>query len=349
MPRAVIYARFSSDMQREESIDAQVRAYTAYAKSKGYDIVDTYIDEAKSGREVTKRDAYKKMLDDASHKKFDIVIFHKIDRNSRNEVDYYITKAKFLNLGIHYEYAVQSIDSSPEGQMMEGMLVAIAAYYSRNLAKETKKGLTENAYKVQFNGGTPPLGYKIVDKHYVIDNDEADAIRLIFDLFIARHSYKDICCILAAKGYTTRNGQPFSKNSLYDIIGNERYCGIYTFNKIPKDNGKRNSHSKKRPADFIRIEDAIPAIISKDIFQQAQVRRRSNKDKPAEYKAKVNYLLRGKIICGHCGSAMGGHTCPPVINLTAITLVSTKRGFPLKNVYKSKFAKKMLRKQLLAK
>lgn len=139
MQRAVIYARFSSDMQREESIDAQVRACTAYAKSKGYEIVDTYIDEAKSGREVTKRDAYKKMLDDASHKKFDIVIFHKIDRNSRNEVDYYITKAKFLNLGIRYEYAVQSIDSSPEGQMMEGMLVAIAAYYSRNLAKETKK------------------------------------------------------------------------------------------------------------------------------------------------------------------------------------------------------------------
>ena len=218
MPRAVIYARFSSDMQREESIDAQVRACTAYAKSKGYEIVDTYIDEAKSGREVTKRDAYKKMLDDASHKKFDIVIFHKIDRNSRNEVDYYITKAKFLNLGIHYEYAVQSIDSSPEGQMMEGMLVAIAAYYSRNLAKETKKGLNENAYKVQFNGGTPPLGYKIVDKHYVIDNDEAEAIRLIFDLFIARHSYKDICCILAAKGYTTRNGHNLLAKIVFTIL-----------------------------------------------------------------------------------------------------------------------------------
>ena len=130
-------------------------------------------------------------------------------------------------------------------------------------------------------------------------------------MYIKRYSYKDICHSLTAKGYTTRNGKPFGKNSLYDIIGNEKYCGIYTFNKIPKDNGKRNSHSKKRPADFIRIEDAIPAIISKEIFQQAQARRRSNKDKPAEYKAKVNYLLRGKIICGHCGSAMGGHTCTP--------------------------------------
>lgn len=311
MTRAVIYARFSSDMQREESIDAQVRACTAYAKSKSYDVVDTYIDEAKSGREVTKRDAYKKMLYDASHKKFDIVIFHKIDRNSRNEVDYYITKAKFLKLGIRYEYAVQSIDDSPEGQMMEGMLVAIAAYYSRNLAKETKKGLNENAYKAQFNGGSAPLGYKIVDKHYVIDDHEADAIRLIFDLYIAGHSYKDICCILASKGYTTNNGKYFGKNSLYDIIGNEKYCGTYTYNKIPKGKGKRNSHSKNRPNDFIRIEGAIPAIISKDVFNQAQKRRRVNKAKPAEYKAKVNYLLRGKIICGHCGSAMGGHTCTP--------------------------------------
>ena len=311
MTRAVIYARFSSDMQREESIDAQVRACTAYAKSKSYDVVDTYIDEAKSGREVTQRDAYKKMLYDASHKKFDIVIFHKIDRNSRNEVDYYITKAKFLKLGIRYEYAVQSIDDSPEGQMMEGMLVAIAAYYSRNLAKETKKGLNENAYKAQFNGGSAPLGYKIVDKHYVIDDHEADAIRLIFDLYIAGHSYKDICCILASKGYTTNNGKYFGKNSLYDIIGNEKYCGTYTYNKIPKGKGKRNSHSKNRPNDFIRIEGAIPAIISKDVFNQAQKRRRVNKAKPAEYKAKVNYLLRGKIICGHCGSAMGGHTCTP--------------------------------------
>ena len=311
MPRAVIYARFSSDMQREESIDAQVRACTAYAKSKGYDIVDTYIDEAKSGREVTKRDAYKKMLDDASHKKFDIVIFHKIDRNSRNEVDYYITKAKFLNLGIRYEYAVQSIDNSPEGQMMEGMLVAIAAYYSRNLAKETKKGLTENAYNLQFNGGTPPLGYKIVDKYYIIDDNEANAVRLIFDMYIKRYSYKDICHALTSKGYTTRNGKPFGKNSLYDIIGNEKYCGTYTFNKIPKDNGKRNSHSKKRPDDFIRIENAIPAIISKDIFLQAMSRRRQNKQRPAEHKAKVKYLLASKIICGHCGKAMGGHTYTP--------------------------------------
>lgn len=138
MPRAVIYARFSSDMQREESIDAQLRACRSYAQSKGYDIIDTYVDEAKSGRDVTKRDAYNQMLADAMENKFDVIVFHKIDRNSRNELNYFNFKDKLERLGIRYEYAAQPIDAlSPEGQMMEGMLVSMAAYYSRNLAKET--------------------------------------------------------------------------------------------------------------------------------------------------------------------------------------------------------------------
>lgn len=166
MQRAVIYARFSSDMQREESIDAQVRACKAYAKNKGYIVVDTYADEAKSGRDVTKRDAYNQMLADAMEDKFDVIIFHKIDRNSRNELNYFTFKDKLEKLGIRYEYAAQPIDAlSPEGQMMETMMVGMAAYYSRNLAKETKKGLNENAYKALFNGCCPPLGYKIVDKN----------------------------------------------------------------------------------------------------------------------------------------------------------------------------------------
>lgn len=330
MPRAVIYARFSSDMQREESIDAQVRACCSYCQSKGYLVVGQYVDEAKSGRELTKRDAYNQMLADALEDKFDIIIFHKIDRNSRNELNYYTTKDKLEKLGIRYEYAVQHIDASPEGQMMEGVLVSMAAYYSRNLSKETKKGLNENAYKAQFNGGFAPFGYKIVDKHYVIDDQEAEAIRLIFDLYVSGHSSKDICCALATKGYTTRNGKHFGKNTIYDIIGNERYSGTYTFNKVPRKKGGRNMHSKSRPDDFIRIEDAIPAIVSKDIFQQAMDRRRINKERPA-FKSKVNYLLSGKIICGHCGQAMGGHSVTPHKKMYSYYGCLTKERVPLQS------------------
>lgn len=344
MPRAVIYARFSSDMQREESIDAQVRACCSYCQSKGYLVVGQYVDEAKSGRELTKRDAYNQMLADALEDKFDIIIFHKIDRNSRNELNYYTTKDKLEKLGIRYEYAVQHIDASPEGQMMEGVLVSMAAYYSRNLSKETKKGLNENAYKAQFNGGFAPFGYKIVDKHYVIDDQEAEAIRLIFDLYVSGHSSKNICCALATKGYTTRNGKHFGKNTIYDIIGNERYSGTYTFNKVPRKKGGRNMHSKSRPDDFIRIEDAIPAIVSKDIFQQAMDRRRINKERPA-FKSKVNYLLSGKIICGHCGQAMGGHSVTPHKKMYSYYACLTKERVPLQSCPQKQFAKKKQSKQ----
>lgn len=113
------------------------------------------------------------MLADALEDKFDIIIFHKIDRNSHNELNYFIFKDKLKKLGIRYEYAAQSIDSdTAEGQMIEAMLVSIAAYYSSDLVKETKRGLNENAYKAQFNGWYAPLGYKLVDKHYVIDEQE---------------------------------------------------------------------------------------------------------------------------------------------------------------------------------
>lgn len=349
MPRAVIYARFSSDMQREESIDAQVRACTAYAQSKGYNIIDTYIDEAKSGRDVTKRDAYNQMLADAMEDKFDVIIFHKVDRNSRNELNYFKFKDKLEKLGICYEYAAQHIDAlSPEGQMMETMMVGMAAYYSRNLAKETKKGLNENAYKAQFNGGYAPFGYKIVDKHYVIDEQEAEAIRLIFDLYISGHGYKDICIILATKDYTTRNGKPFGKNSLYDIIGNEKYCGTYTFNKSPRKNGGRNMHAKSRPDDFIRLEDAIPPIVSKDIFQQAQARRRINKARPA-FKSKVNYLLSGKILCGHCGQAMGGHSVTPRKKMYSYYGCLTKDRVPLQNCPQKTIRKEDVEEAVLTK
>ena len=169
-------------------------------------------------------DAYNQMMADAMENKFDVIIFHKIDRNSRNELNYFIFKDKLEKLGIRYEYAAQPIDTdSPEGQVMETVMVGMAAYYSRNLAKETKKGMNENAYKAIFYGGYAPLGYKIVDKHYVIDEKEAEAVRLIFNLYLDGKGYGEICLALAARGYTTRSGKNFPKNSLHDILLTERY------------------------------------------------------------------------------------------------------------------------------
>lgn len=311
MDRAVIYARFSSDMQREESIDAQVRACTEYCRRKGYLVTTIYKDEAKSGTKLAGRDAYRQMLEDVKGDLFDVIIFHKVDRNARNELDYYLTKAMLNRYNVRYEYAVQNIDGSPEGQMMENMLVGFAAYYSRNLSKETKKGLNENAYKALFNGGIAPYGYKIVDQHYLIEESEAQAVRMIFRMYINGCGYGDICCALESKGYKTRNGKSFGKNSIYDILGNEKYIGTYTFNKVPRSKTKRNSHSLARPEDFISIVDAIPAIVDKGDFEVVQNKRAHNRKRKAAYTAKDEYLLSGRVYCGYCGSAMCGHRLHP--------------------------------------
>ena len=307
MQRAVIYARFSSDMQREESIDAQVRACTEYCKRKGYVIVNVYVDEAKSGRDIVKRDAYNQMMADAIAHRFDIIIFHKIDRNARNEYNYYTFKNTLAQLGISYEYAAQDISSTPEGQMMETMLVGMAAYYSRNLALEVRKGLNENAYKALFNGGKPPLGYTIEDQRYVIEPRGAAAVRLIYDMYLDGKGYMEIIKALAAHGYTTSFGKPFKKTSLYEILSNEKYTGVYIYGRaVTGNNKRRNSHPTKND-NVIRVEDAIPAIISKEQFAAAQAKRAQNKKQSGSYKGKRGFLLSGKIQCALCGSSMCGH------------------------------------------
>lgn len=323
--KAVIYARFSSDMQREESIDAQVRACKEYCNRKHYQVIKVYTDEAKSGTKLAGRTGYLQMLDDAHAHAFDIIIFHKIDRNARNEFNYYTFKHELAQLGIRYEYAVQNIDASPEGQMMENMLIGFAAYYSRNLAKETKKGLNENAYKAQFNGGVPPFGYRIENKHYIIDEVEAEGVRMIFSMYLAGNGYTKICHALKAHGYKTRNGRDFSKNSIFDMLSNEKYIGVYTFNKVVKQaNGKRNSHGSPS-SECIRIEDALPPIISKTDFYMVQDMKSKNKGMAAKFRAREKYLLTGKIFCAICGSAMNGHRITKKNGLEYVYYVCSKK------------------------
>lgn len=304
--RAVNYARYSDEQQREESITAQLRAAREYCSKKGYTIIREYIDEAKSGKTDNRPD-FQKMMADAKKKLFDVVIFHKIDRNARNEYDYYYHKAQLKKLGISIEYVAQNIDDSPEGAMMETMLVGMAAYYSRNLAKEVMKGMKENAYQAKFNGGYAPLGYSISEGQYVINEREATAIRLIYSMYLLGHGYSQISTELTLQGFTTRFGKPFGKNSLYSILSNPRYSGTYTFNKVnTRPDGSRNSHSTG--ANMIVLENAIPAIISKEDFQKVLLKMQANKRRSASYKAKNVYLLSGLMYCGDCGAAMCGKT-----------------------------------------
>ena len=304
--RAALYGRFSSDNQREESIMAQFRDGKAYCKRKGYTIVKTYADEARSGTTTVGRDEYNRMLLDAAGGLFDVIIFHKVDRAARNEFDYYNTKRELEEAGVRYEYSKQEIDSTtPEGQMMESVMVGMAAYYSRNLASEIKKGLRENAYEGKSTGGIPPYGYSTnKEKKWIINEEEAPAIRLIFSMYVEGKSYEEIVGALTGAGYTTRRGTPFKKSSLHDILQNPKYKGTLILGKSTKRGNKRNNHQISKDAQY--FENTIPPIVSADVWEKAGKIMEGKKKRSGAGKAKAVYALTGLIYCGKCGGPLVG-------------------------------------------
>ncbi len=310
--RAVMYARFSSDMQREESIEAQVRAIRQYAETNGIVIVGEYYDRAKSGTSADRAE-FQKMLKDATNRDFDLVLVHKVDRFARNRQDSMVAKMHLKRYDVTVIAVAQPYDGeSPEGMMMEAMLEAFAEYYSRNLASEVEKGKRENALKGLHVGGTPPLGYD-VDKEtmkLVINEKEAEAVREIFKLALAGDGYTEIVEKMQAGGYKTKTGRDFGKNSLFSIMKNEKYTGTYIYSKsTPKDmDGKRNGHAYKDDGDIIRVENAVPVLVSKEDFERVQQLMHKRSKRMASYRAKQTYLLSGKIVCGECGSTYAGNS-----------------------------------------
>lgn len=307
MLKGVTYNRFSSTMQREESIDAQIRFSHDYAKKNNIEIVKDYMDEAISGK-TDDRPAFQQMLKDAKLGLFDVVICHKVDRFARNRIESAINKYNLRKCNVKVAFSGQAIDDSPEGQLMEGILESFAEYYSLNLAKETMKGLRENAYKCKFNGGYVPFGYSIDSstKNYIINENEAPYVQMIFKMFLDGIKYKDIIKTLTKLGIKTRLGGDFTEPTLHDLLSNEKYVGIYTFNKRNSRNidGKRNNRSRKSEDEVISIPGGIPQIVDTEIFIQVQEKLCLKK---RTTKAKEVYLLSGLIYCGCCGKPYCGN------------------------------------------
>jgi len=308
--RGVIYARFSSDNQRDESIDAQIRAIKEYAQKNDIVIVGEYIDKAKSAM-TDNRPEFLRMIAESNENMFDIVLVHKLDRFARNRQDSIGYRMQLKRHNVSLISILEYIDESPESIILESVLEAMAEYYSKNLAREVNKGMKENALKGLHTGGLPPLGYDVdpISRKLIINEKEATAVRLIYDLFVKGYGYDKIINELNLMGYKTKTGKAFGHNSLHNIVRNEKYIGTYIFNRsTPKDvDGKRNHHKDKDDEDIIRIEDAVPAIISKEIFEQVQKKIVDRKKTRPCNKAKEVYLLSGKIFCGECGFAMAGN------------------------------------------
>lgn len=308
--RAVLYARYSTDTQTETSIDAQRRAIYEYAQKNNMIIVSEYIDRAKTGTKLVGRDNMNQMIADSKSGYFDVVLVHKSDRFARNlrdtlnlEYELKLNNVKLISTDTHF-------DDTPEGHLASNVNAAVSQFYSENLSTEVIKGFKESAYKGIHTGGIAPLGYDVdkVNRKLFIIEEEAQAVRMIFELHNKGVSLTQISKALNERGFTTKLGNKFGKNSLHEIIRNKKYCGYYVYNRrTGAQCGKINSHKNKDKDEIVEAEGKVPPIISEEVFNKAQELMNNRKIKAGAYSAKRVYLLSGKVVCGHCGCNMTGN------------------------------------------
>lgn len=307
---AAEYCRYSSSAQDDGySIEAQQRAISKFALANGYDIQHSYIDRAKTGTNA-KRPEFQRMMKDAKEGLFDVIIIHKIDRFSRNRYDFAVYEAHLTMCGVKLISVTENFGEGVEADLMKGFHELFADYYSKNLSREVRKGMDVLSSKGLHTGGSPPLGYDVVDKKLVINEYEAEIVRLIFEMYANRHTYNDMAKELNARGYTTKSGNEFSVSSFNSILTQRKYIGEYSYNRrvARSVTGKYNSHANKPEDEIVRIPNAVPRIIDDETFNKVQARLNQNKRKTFTYNSKSNYLLSGLIVCGQCGFHYQGNS-----------------------------------------
>lgn len=287
MPKAVIYARYSSHSQTEQSIEGQLRVNYEFAKREGYVVVGEYIDRAVSGTSAEVRPEFQRMINDAKKRGFEYVIVYKLDRFARNRYDSAVYKHKLKACGVRLISATENISDNPEGIILEAVLEASAEYYSRELSQKVKRGLRESALKGTFTGGTPPIGYKVEGKKVVIDEEKAPIIRFAFEEYAKGKPKKEIVAELNAKGIRNSKGKPLTLTSFQHALKNKKYIGYVTYGGVA-------------------YESTYPVMIDPAIFEKVQERLAKVAHAPAIGKARQEYLLQGKAYCGMCGTRMVG-------------------------------------------
>ena len=287
---AVIYARYSSDSQREESIEGQLRECREYAERNNMTIVGTYIDRALSAK-TADRPEFQHMIKDSAKELFEIVLVWKLDRFSRDRYDSAHYKHILKKNGVKVISAKEHISEGPEGIILEAMLEGYAEFYSAELSEKIHRGQKENALKGKNNGGGVPLGY-LLDKKaqkLVIDPTTAPLVVEVFEKYADGKSVRSIVEDFNARGLKTKRGQPFNINSFSSLLKNRKYIGEYRYQDVV-------------------IEGGVPAIVPEDLFNRVQERMEKNRHAPAMAKAKEDYLLTTKLFCGKCERMMVGES-----------------------------------------
>ena len=278
MKSAYIYARFSSDNQREESISAQIRAIHEYCDMNGIRILQEFKDEAKSAT-TDKRPGFQELFAQIKEHPADYLIVHKLDRFARNRFDAAFYRKKLKESGMKLVSVLERLDDSPESIIMEGLLESMNEYYSANLSRETKKGLRENILTGRRNGGKAPIGYKVVNQH-LVPNIDAQKVTGIFRMYAEGKSYKEM-----------EEYSGFPHSNIRNMLQNEVYLGHLVFGEN-------------------RCENAHEPLVDQETWNACR-RRMSSANGNASNRAKYDYMLARMLVCEKCGKTMIGMYVKP--------------------------------------
>ena len=316
------YTRVSTAMQTDSySLDAQKARMKAFADFNDYEIVGTYEDAGKSGKSIEGRLEFNRMMEDIKSGKDGVsfVLVFKLSRFGRNAADVLSTLQVMQDFGVNLICVEDGIDSSKDtGKLMISVLSAVAEIERENIRVQTMEGRIQKAREGKWNGGFAPYGYQLIDGKLQINEEEAEAIRVIFDQYV----HTDIGANGVAK-YLENHGihkiqRQNGKNPLFDahlvrlILKNPVYCGkiAYGRRKTEKVHGTRNDYHLVEQDNYILVDGQHDAIIEEDVWQAAQVKLISQAKKYEHVnrgKDTKTHLLSGIVRCPVCGAGMYGN------------------------------------------
>ena len=316
------YKRVSTTMQIDGySLDAQRARMKAYADFNDYEIVGEYEDAGKSGKSIEGRLQFNQMMEDVKSGKDNVsyVLVFKLSRFGRNAADVLSTLQVMQDFGVNLICVEDGIDSSKDaGKLMISVLSAVAEIERENIRVQTMEGRIQKAREGKWNGGFAPYGYKLVNGKLEINEEEAVAIRTIYDQYVNTDiGSNGISKYLENHGIRKIQRQN-GKNPLFDahlvrlILKNPVYCGkiAYGRRKTEKVHGTRNEYRLVEQDDFLLVDGLHEAIISEEVWNAAQAKLIAQAKKYEHVnkgKDERTHLLSGIVRCPVCGAGMYGN------------------------------------------
>lgn len=283
---AVVYARYSSHNQREASIEQQIGWCMELAKRHSLDVIEVYSDKAITGR-TDKRPNFQRMLRDAEAGRFGYVLAWKSDRMGRNMLQALQVQEALKESGISCLYVEQNFEDTAAGRFASRNMMNVNQFYSESMAEDVRRGMLDNAQKCMVNGRLP-YGYrKSKDGKYEINEEQAEIVREIFERIRQGWAQIDIMTDLNNRNIRNRDGKLWQRTVFDKLLRCEQYIGVYKFSDI-------------------RIEGGVPAILDKKTFEEVQRILETKKHPRGRKRLVAEYILTGKLFCGHCQRPMVG-------------------------------------------